>query len=287
MEGLKYFKDYRKEIKEELRGLEVIYTDLDGTLLNDKGCLLKDGDGVYYLEVAENIKKAGEKGWDIVLASGRNKTQLRYNAQMVGLKNYIAELGSELIYDLGKDIHLTFDHKKINFDITYGGKDLVRIIEILKNNFPRKIEGRIEWSKYRDFNALFLGEIDLKKANNILAESGYKGLCLVENGKTSLHALDLDINDLYIYNLIPEGVNKGEAIKLDKKLRNLNTGNCIALGDSPEDLKMARQVKYFFLMGDSLKENKDCLQEIKSANIYITSGKMNRGWVEVISYLAD
>ena len=87
MAGLKYFKDHRQRIKEDLKDLKVIYTDLDGTLLNDRGCFIKDGDDNYYLEVAGNIKKAALKNWDIVLVSGRNETQLRYNAQMIGLKN--------------------------------------------------------------------------------------------------------------------------------------------------------------------------------------------------------
>ncbi len=286
MKKLKYFKDYKKEIKENLKDLKVIYTDMDGTLLNDEGCLLKDGQGKYYLGVVENIEKAIAKEFDIVLVSGRNKTQLRYNAQIMGLKNYIAELGSELVYNLGKEIHTTFDDKKVNYDITYGGKDLIRIIKLLKDSFPGKIEGKIEWSKYRDYNALLLGNINLEKANKLLVENGYEGLCIVENGKTSLYDVDLNVDDLYIYNLMPEGVNKGLAIKLDKKIRNFKTDNCIAFGDSIEDLKMAEEVKYFFLMGGSMVDNMEIINKLNN-NIYITSNKMNRGWVEVASYLFE
>ena len=222
----------------------------------------------------------------MVLASGRNKAVLRYNAQMIGAKNYIAELGCELIYNLGEDIRVTFDTDKFNYDTTYGGKDLKRIIKILKENFPQKIEGKVEWSKYRSYNALFFGEIDLPKANRLLKEKGYQTLCLVENGKSALVELNLDVSNLYIYNLMPEGVDKARAIALDKKIRGIPRDQCIALGDSVADISMASEVKYFFLMGGSLKNDAHFLQELKRYdNIYITSQNMNRGWVEVIGHL--
>ncbi|MGM0365679.1 MAG: HAD family hydrolase [Actinomycetota bacterium] len=286
MGKLKFFKDHKAKIKGKLPELRVIYTDLDGTILNDRGCLLKDGDNRYFLEAAGCIKRVGEKGIDLVLTSGRNKVQLRYNAQVMGVKNYIAELGCELVYDLGKDVRVTFDAEKINYDTNYGGKDLIRIIDILKGAFPGKIEGKVEWSKYRSYNALFFGEIDLREGNQILKEEGYEGLCLVENGKSALVDLDLDVGALYIYNLMPEGVDKGKAIAMDRKIRGIPLSGCIALGDSIADISMAGEVQFFFLMGDSLKEDGGFLKKLHSYdNIYITSEKMNRGWVEVIDYL--
>ncbi len=120
----KFFRDYKNEIKEDISSLKVIYSDLDGTLFNDQGCIVKDARGKYYFEAVGLLGEINKKGWDLVLVSGRNKYQLRYNAQMIGVKNYIAELGSELVYDLGKDVHVTFDNGRESFDITYEGKDI-------------------------------------------------------------------------------------------------------------------------------------------------------------------
>src|SRR3989304_9601528 len=108
----RFFRDNKKEIKENLKDLKVIYTDLDGTLFNDRGCIIKDNKGDYYFDAVKLLPLVAEKNWDIVLVSGRNKFQLRYNAQMIGLKNYIAELGAELVYDLGEEVHVTFDSKQ-------------------------------------------------------------------------------------------------------------------------------------------------------------------------------
>lgn len=106
---LKFFKDYKKEIKSAINDVKVIYTDLDGTLLNNKGCLIKDDEDNYFFDAVKQLKNLADKSIDVVLVSGRNKMQLKYNAQMMNLKNYIAELGSEVVYDLGKEVHATYD----------------------------------------------------------------------------------------------------------------------------------------------------------------------------------
>ncbi len=284
----RFFRDNKKEIKENLKDLKVIYTDLDGTLFNDRGCIIKDNKGDYYFNAVKLLPLVAEKNWDIVLVSGRNKFQLRYNAQMIGLKNYIAELGAELVYNLGEEVYVTFDRQEVKYDLTYGGKDLIKIVELFKRNFPGKIESKMDWSRYRSHNAAFFGEVNLDKANKLLEDKGYKGLVMVDNGFSSLVDLDLSIEKLHIYNLMPSGVNKASGIKFDKKIRSLDTNNCIALGDSLEDLKMTEEVKYFFLMGNALEHKEVILDELdKHNNVYITDGVMNRGWAEVIGYLTD
>ena len=152
--------------------------------------------------------------------------------------------------------------------------------------FAGKIEGRMEWSNFRSLTGLFFGDVDLDKANELLKKEGYGELVFIDNGFSKLMELDLDVERLRIYNLMPVGVTKAKAIMLDKKLRKLRKDNCIALGDSIEDLKMAPEVKYFFLMKNAL-EHKDDLEDelIKYDNVYITDKIMNRGWNEVMGSL--
>jgi HAD superfamily hydrolase (TIGR01484 family) len=233
------------------------------------------------------FEKSEKMGWDIVLVSGRNKLQLKYNAQLMGVNNYIPELGCELVHNLGEKVYVTFDSYNYKYDVTRGGKDLVSIIELLKSNFPGKIDSRLEWSMERTFNALFLGDIDTVKANDILAKNGYEGLSIVDNGFSKLMSLNLDVEHLRIYNLVPKGVDKSSAIKLDKEIRKFQKNNCIALGDSSEDLKMAKEVHAFFLMKDTIERDSDILDSLKNYdNVFITGQSMNRGWAEVIRYLA-
>ena len=87
---------------------------------------------------------------------------------------------------------------------------------------------------------------------------------------------------------MPMGVDKSSAIKLDKKLRNFKDENCIALGDSTEDLKMASAVKYFFLMRDAVERDGYILNSLCNFdNVFVTEHRMNRGWAEVMKYLVD
>jgi len=282
----KLFDDYKDKIKRDLKDLKVIYTDLDGTLFNDQGCIIKDCEGNFYFEVVKLFEKITQKNWDIVLVSGRNKLQLRYNSMLVGVKNYITELGSELVHNLGEKVYVTFDSEKYSYEITKCGRDLVNIIKILKEAFPNKIDSNLDWSIDRTFNALFFGDVDLEKANRILKDAGYGGLVLVDNGFSKLVKLNLDVENMRIYNLMPRGVDKSSAIKLDKELRNFKDSNCIALGDSIEDLKMAPVVKYFFLMRDAIERDGDILNSLCNFdNVFVTKHRMNRGWVEVMKYL--
>jgi HAD superfamily hydrolase (TIGR01484 family) len=285
MQAYRTYKDYREKLKKEL-DIKVLYTDLDGTLLNDTGCLIKDVEGKFFYDALSLFKKIEDKGWDIVLVSGRSRVQLRYNAQLMGLKNFIPELGCEMVYDLGKEVHVTFDREKFNYKITKGGSDLVKIIDIFKKAFPGRIESYLEWSMGRSYNALFFGDIDIGRANRLLAENGYKGLELVDNGFSKLVSLDIDVEHLRIYNLIPKGVDKASAIKLDRKIRNLEKNNCIALGDSVEDIKMAKEVGAFFLMKNAIDRDGGVAELIKNYdNIYVTGKLMNHGWTEVMDYL--
>jgi len=282
----KLFDDYKDKIKKDLKDLKVIYTDLDGTLFNDQGCIIKDCEGNFYFEVVKLFERIAKKNWDIVLVSGRNKLQLRYNSMLVGVKNYITELGSELVHNLGEKVYVTFDNEKYNYEITKCGKDLVNIIKILKEVFPNKIDSNLDWSIDRTFNALFFGDVDLEKANKILKDAGYGALVLVDNGFSKLVKLNLDVENMRIYNLMPRGVDKSSAIKLDKELRNFKDSNCIALGDSIEDLKMAPVVKYFFLMRDAIERDGDILNSLCNFdNVFVTKHRMNRGWAEVMKYL--
>jgi HAD superfamily hydrolase (TIGR01484 family) len=284
--NLKYFKDFKEEIISSIGEIKVVYSDLDGTLLNKKGCLIVDDDGIYYFEVVEQLKNLSSRNIDVVLVSGRSRLQLRYNAQMMNLKNYIAEHGSEVVYDLEREVHTTYDKSSLKYDFASLGPDLDAVSDLLKKTFPMQIDCKKEWNRCRSTTVLFLGEVDLEEANRLLEKNGYGDSVIANNGPTALFSTNLNVNKLYLYNLIPKGIDKSTGVKLDKKIRHFSKENCIALGDSIEDLKMADEVSYFFLMDNNLQEEKDVLEVLpKYENVYITGKSMNRGWAEVISYL--
>jgi hydroxymethylpyrimidine pyrophosphatase-like HAD family hydrolase len=111
---------------------------------------------------------------------------------------------------------------------------------------------------------------------------------VVNNGFSNLVTLDLDVEELRIYNLIYRGADKASAISLDRKIRKFKKNNCIALGDSFEDIKMAREVGVFFLMKNAIDRDAGIIDLIKNYdNIYVTEKSMNHGWLEVIDFLLE
>jgi len=126
----------------------------------------------------------------------------------------------------------------------------------------------------------------VEKANRILDENGFGDSMIMNNGPTSLYAAEFPDCKTYFYNLMPKGVDKSKGVRQDREIRKFKKENCLALGDSAEDLKMADEVKFFFLMNNDIHEEDHVLEALPNYdNVFITEKKMNRGWEEVIRYL--
>lgn len=92
--------------------------DLDGTLLNSYGKISDKN--------KETLKKAQEKGIEIVLASGRSLNSVKNIANELGGNHYIICGNGSLIYDLQKD--------KIIYDKFIDKKKSLQIIQICEAN---------------------------------------------------------------------------------------------------------------------------------------------------------
>ena len=283
---MKFFQDHKEKIREEIRDIKAIYTDCDGTLFNDKGSIINDAEGRYFFGAVRCLELLYQHNIDLVMISGRNRYQLKYNAQMLNLNNYIAELGAEVVHNRGREVFQTYDKKNFRHDFTSLGEDFDNVVKLIKSSFPSKIDCRPEWNKNRNTNILFLGEIDVEKANKILDENGFGDSMIMNNGPTSLYAAEFPDCKTYFYNLMPKGVDKSKGVRKDREIRKFKKENCLALGDSAEDLKMADEVKFFFLMNNDIHEEDHVLEALPNYdNVFITEKKMNRGWEEVIRYL--
>jgi len=109
---------------------------------------------------------------------------------------------------------------------------------------------------------------------------------IMNNGPTSLYAAEFPDCKTYFYNLMPKGVDKSKGVRADREIRGFLKENCLALGDSAEDLKMADEVKFFFLMNNDIHEEDHIIKALPNYdNVFVTERKMNRGWEEVIRYL--
>ncbi len=270
--------------------LKVIYTDVDGTMVGTGGSILHDSDGNVTLNGVKAIAKALEANIDVVMISGRNRNQLKEDARILGLKNYIAELGAEIIYERGNRIITTvegFDTENGNvFEII---KDS-RIIEKLFSHFDNSLEYHTPWSDEKRFHShLLRGHIDVAEGNKWLREQGQENLKLVDNGRLrSRGEIMNNLSELHCYHLLPCSVDKAVALRRDREERRINRDETIALGDSWADLSLAPEVGAFFLMPNGLKNDPSLEKEIeKLDNVFVPEEERVLGWAESINLFVE
>jgi len=158
-------------IKENLTKVKVIYTDMDGTLTDPEGCIFTAPSGKLTLIPIEAVFHVLQKKIDVVIVSGRTHSQLRENARILGFKNFIAESGCEIVYDLGKKVIYNIGDIKIE-----KGKSPRQIIEesgaveLLFSRFPGKIRYYYPWADEVRNNVILVGNIPVRDANLLLKE---------------------------------------------------------------------------------------------------------------------
>jgi len=270
------------EVLARLQSIKVIYTDLDNTLLGPKSSIFIAPDNTYTLEPARALLAVVEAGIDIVVVSGRNDYQLREICRVLGLENYIAELGCLLFYNQGREAV-----KNYHYPVPEG-KTLHRAIAdsgapaFLLEHFKGRLEYHTPWSKNQKCTHLFRGFIDVHLANGLLATEGFSDLRMVDNGGSRSQGALAPLPEIRVYHLLPKDTNKASAIIADQERRGLSFQETIALGDSLADLEMAGAVGAFFLVADGVSDNPQLSAEFMTyKNAYLTTQKMGLGWAEV------
>ncbi|MDI6891988.1 MAG: HAD hydrolase family protein [Actinomycetota bacterium] len=276
----------RRWLSENLGRVRVVYTDVDGTLLGPGGCLFLAANKKYTLKPAKAIIAAQKRGLDIVMISGRSARQLHGDARILGLKNYIAELGCQIVYDLGRKNILNVG------DFPCEGKTVLEAInesgavDLLFQTFPGKLEYHTPWSEGRECTHVFRGYIDVGFANELLRERGHDDLEVVDNG--IIHTLGglKGIPEIHAYHLLPKGGGKPAGLRRDREIRNIPKRETVAIGDAFADLALAPEVGALFLVRNALNGNTGLAEEIvKYKNVFVTEEEMGLGFAEVIDYL--
>lgn len=266
--------------------VRVIYTDVDGTMVGRGGSLLKTADGDWTFEAVNALVAAMSSGIDVVLVSGRNRRQLREGARMVGIMNYISELGAEIIYDQGKEIVPLvsgFDSgdKTVYETIRDNG-----VIDDLFARFGDRLEYHTPWSnEFRYYSHLLRGHIDVAEANNWLAESGHLNLKLVDNGQLASRSENLNhLAEMHAYHLLPASIDKAGALRYDMERRGFAKDEAVALGDSWADISLAPEVGIFFLMKNGLDSDPSLNGAFAAnKNIVVTPRDKSLGWADAVN----
>jgi hydroxymethylpyrimidine pyrophosphatase-like HAD family hydrolase len=263
--------------------IRCVYTDLDGTLLGHKGSLLRDADGGFTLLPMRALEACFRADVEVVLMSGRRRVTVAEDARLLGQTSFIYEVGCGLVID-GEETLLTGDL------LPRDGLTVFDLIErsgaprLLFEQYRGRLEHHSPWHRNRDISHLMRGLIDVAEADALLEQHGLGYLRLVDNGaippKPSLPGLE---GPPHAYHLMPRTASKANAVSMHMQARGYRPAECIAVGDSREDLGVADVVGRFFLVANAVEKDESIRAAAAArANVEVTEGRNGEGFYEAV-----
>ena len=259
------------------------YTYLDGTLLGRGASLFRDADGAFTLLPARALEACHRAGVEVVLKSGRRKAQVMEDARLLGQSSYIYEVGCGIVID-GDEEYLTGDLQPADGKTVHQLIDESGAPQLLLDAYPDRLEPHSPWHVGREFSHLMRGLVDTQEADSLLAEHGLGHLRLVDNGAISpKETLQHLPGPPHAYHLIPRVASKAAAVARHMRARGYSPDECIAVGDSREDLGVAEHVGRFFLVANAVDRDPSIREAIAgAANVEITEGRNGEGFYEAV-----
>jgi len=259
--------------------IRCVYTDLDGTLLGRGGALLKDADGGFTLLGVRAVEACSRAGAEVVPVSGRRRDTTGEIARLLGQTAFAFELGCGVVVD-GEETLLTGDLQPRD------GRTVYELIaesgapQLLLERYAGRLEYHTPWVEHREFTPLLRGLIATDEANALLSDNGHDGLRLVDNGaiapKPSLPGLEAPP---HAYHLMPKTASKAAAVEVHMRARGLFPRDCVAVGDSREDVGIAPLVGRFFLVANGAAKDPALATQ---PNVEVTEGRNGEGVYEAV-----
>jgi hydroxymethylpyrimidine pyrophosphatase-like HAD family hydrolase len=233
-----------------------LYVDLDGTLLGPGAALLRGGDGRFSALGVRALEACWRADVEVVLYSGRRQSSVFEAARLIGSSAYIFELGCGLVLDgelewLTDGIEPDAERGSIFDQIERSGAPAM-----LLSHFAGRLEYHTPWSIGREVSHLFRGDVDLGEAAVVLADGGCDWLRLVDNGVVRAHSEQMPgLPVVHAYHLVPAAASKARAVARHMQARGYSSADCIAAGDSREDMDAAEVVGTFWLVANALERD--------------------------------
>jgi hydroxymethylpyrimidine pyrophosphatase-like HAD family hydrolase len=258
--------------------LQCAYVDLDGTLIGADSSLLRDADGAFSLLGVRALEACHRAGVEVVIYSGRRQLTVHYDARLMGITSYAFEAGAGVVLDgelhwLTGDL-VPRDGKTIFDQITESGAPA-----LLLDRYAGRLEYHAPWHEGREVSHLFRGEVDAFEADELLAAEGFGHLRLVDNG--GIHPIKPGTEHMRAFHLVPRSASKGRAVAWHMRARGYARADCIAIGDSREDLTAAEAVATFWLVANGL-ERDPSIREALTANTRVASERNGPGVYEAV-----
>ena len=252
--------------------MRAAYLDLDGTLFGRGASLLRDGEGNFSKDGTRALEACHRAGVEVVLYSGRRRDMLFEDARVLGVTAYVFEAGAGVVID-GETTWLTGDlqptpEQSVHDQITASGAPA-----LLLDHYGGRLEYHDPWHVGREVSHLFRGELDAAEADSLLEANGFGHLRLVDNGP---------VRRGHAFHLVPRSVSKAGGIAFHMRVRGFARDDCIAVGDSPEDMQTAAVVRTFWMVANGAPA------AVVPPNVRVAEGSHGAGVYEaVITELAQ
>jgi len=267
-----------------LSRVEILYTDLDGTLLGRGGSLLVDAGGKPALQTARAIAELNAAGLPVILTTGRNRIQCAEITRLLGWQGFIAELGCVIITDRNADpAYFTGDWPRdlLSPDETPRERIVAMgAVERLTRAFPGKLEPHAPYHLNREATVLLRGFLDVEEARDILGGLDVP-VDIVDNGIIHPQSTKLaDVAEIHAYHLMPHGVTKASAVAADLVRRGLARGQAASIGDAVSDVEMADPTAIGVLVANATADARVREAAATRTNVYVTASERGEGWAE-------
>jgi phosphoglycolate phosphatase len=235
------------------RAMRCLYVDLDGTLLGPAASLLRGADGRFSALGVRALEACWRADVEVVLYSGRRQSSVFEGARLIGSSAYIFELGCGLVVDGSLEWLTGGVVPSASLGSIYHQIEVSGAPAVLLERFAGRLEYHTPWSRGREVSHLFRGSVDLDSVRSALSDSGFEWLRLVDNGVIREHAeLMPGVPVVHAYHLVPTAASKARAVARHMQARGYQAADCIAVGDSREDMDAASVVGCFWLVANAV-----------------------------------
>lgn len=268
--------------------MRCLYVDMDGTLLGPGGGLLAQAGGGVSLLGVRAIEACLRADVEVVVMSGRRRVVATEDSRLFGQRCCIFETGAGVVFD--DETHwLTAPWEPgtqtIHEQIAAGGAPA-----LLLEHYAGSLEVHAPWHSGREVSHLLRGLVDVDDAAALLAEHGHGDLALIDNGVVRRRSPALAaLPEVRAYHLRPAGISKASAVAAHQRMRGIAPQDCLAVGDSREDLAVAGVVGAFWLVANAL-EHDPAIGELARAhaNVRVAEAAHGAGVYEaVVTSLQD
>lgn len=265
--------------------IDVLYCDLDGTLVGPGASLFASADGTTTLAGATAIRDLLEAGVRLVLVSGRTHQQMEESARMLGATGFIAELGGILAWRETPREPWTEERSTGAFtgtDTPFEAMVRTGAGGFLLEHYAGALEPHTPWSSLpRESTMLLRGYAP--DAADALAEAGYDWLEFLDNGVIPRSFPGLDVEEVHAYHLVAKGVSKASGVRLHQERTGVDPARTAAIGDSPSDLELATVANRMFIVANGRRGVGDDLSAYPNASF--TQAAHGDGVAEAVTEL--